>query len=408
MTVPLMSDEMSFFFKEALRASLPDFSDLPWDRPLEEWGGICPRVAEVPRGLSRHQVEFVNYAGRLYALKQLPPAGASGEYQALQRLQSARMPSVEAVGHVQITNPIAPRSILITRYLEHSIPFRSLFMGSGLQKYRANLLDALAGLLVQLHLAGVFWGDCSLSNSLFRRDAGMLQAYLVDAETVEFYPDRFPPELRHHEMEIMEMNINGEINDLAAANRLSPQIPTHDTGATIRLRYQRLWEECTREDIINPGERYRIQERINALNHLGFSVGNVELLPTQSGTQLRLRVIVSDRNFHRDQILALTGLTVEEKQAQKMMNEIQELKATLSEAHKRITPVSVAAYHWLQHIYQPTIEQLQPYERKDMDASEMYCQLLEHKWYLSERAKRDVGHQAAIEDYIKNIIEKTA
>lgn len=54
-------------------------------------------------------------------------------------------------------------------------------MSSSLERYRDHLLDAISGLLVQLHLAGTFWGDCSLSNTLFRRDAGALQAYLVDA-----------------------------------------------------------------------------------------------------------------------------------------------------------------------------------------------------------------------------------
>ena len=42
--------------------------------------------------------------------------------------------------------------------------------------------NAFAGLLVELHLAGLYWGDCSLSNILWRRDAGAMMAYLVDAE----------------------------------------------------------------------------------------------------------------------------------------------------------------------------------------------------------------------------------
>ena len=48
--------------------------------------------------------------------------------------------------------------------------------------------SALVVLLVRLHLAGFFWGDCSLSNALFRRDAGALQAYVIDVETSERYP----------------------------------------------------------------------------------------------------------------------------------------------------------------------------------------------------------------------------
>ncbi len=65
----------------------------------------------------------------------------------------------------------------------------------------------------------------------------------------------------------MEENINGELVDLESANLLSENVssvPLLDTGAYIRLRYQNLWEQITHEDVIEPGEHYRIQERIRA------------------------------------------------------------------------------------------------------------------------------------------------
>ena len=91
-------------------------------------------------------------------------------------------------------------NVLITRFLDRSLPYRSLFMRSSLVRYRDHLLDAMAGLMVQLHLNGVYWGDCSLSNTLFRRDAGTLQAYLVDAETSEVYSGYVSPTLRFHDL----------------------------------------------------------------------------------------------------------------------------------------------------------------------------------------------------------------
>jgi hypothetical protein len=36
-----------------------------------------------------------------------------------------------------------------------------------------------------------------------------------------------------------------------------------------------------------------------------------------------------------------------------------------------------------------------------IEVSELYCQVLEHKWFLSEREKKDVGLQRAIEDYME-------
>jgi len=389
----------------SIRAGYPDFLDLPWELPLLEWEGNCTRLEQAPRGLSRHPVVFVNYGGVLYALKELPVSLAEREYDLLNKIEELRLPAVSPVGHVLAQNPRGQVSVLITRFLDRSLPYRSLFMSSSLQRYRDHLLDAIAGLLVQLHLAGVYWGDCSLSNTLFRRDAGALQAYLVDAETAELHPDRFSPANRYQDLIIMEENVGGELADLSSSGQLFGGlrgVPVSDTGAYIRQRYHMLWEEITHEDIINPGENYRIQERIRALNTLGFSVGEVGLMGTESGNQLRLRVVVTDRNFHRDQLQGLTGLDAEEKQAQTMMNEIQQLKATLSQSNNRSTPLSVAAYHWLENIYLPTLDRLQAVMDENTDRAELYCQVLEHKWYLSEEAHRDVGHQAAAQDYLKH------
>ena len=384
-----------------LRPGHPDFLDLPWGLPLSAWPGNCPRLEEVARGLSRHPVLFVNYDGALYALKELPVGVAEKEYGLLLRMQEEGLPCVTPVGHARTATPQGKASVLITRYLDRSLPYRSLFMSSALLRYREHLLDAMAGLMVQLHLAGVFWGDCSLSNTLFRRDAGALRAYLVDAETSEVHLGRLPPTLRSLDLEIMEENVDGDLADLDHAALLAEGVPLSDTGAYIRLRYQNLLEEITCEEVIYPNEHYRIQERIRALNTLGFSVGEVRLEEGENGNQLRLSVVVTDRNFHRHQLVGLTGIEAEEMQARKMMNEIMELKATLSQQNNRSEPLSVAAYHWLEEIYRPTLQLLKPIISPKTDQAELYCQVLEHKWYLSERAQRDVGHPAAALDFLQ-------
>lgn len=383
-----------------LRPGHPDFLDLPWDLSLAEWEEVCPSLEEVPRGLSRHPVVFVNYEGCLYALKEMPAGAAENEYNLLSAIEALHLPAVAPVGHASRETAQGKSSVLITRYLDRSLPFRMLFMQGGLERYRPHLLDAMANLLVQLHLLGIFWGDCSLSNTLFRKDAGALQAYLVDAESAEIHVEPLSPRLRYHDLEIMEENIDGEILDLLATNILGEGLPSAGIGASIRIRYQNLWEEITRRIILHAEERYRIQERIRALNALGFSIGEVIISPSNQGDHLQLRVVVTDRNFHRDQLFSLTGIEAEERQARQMMNEILELQATLSQSNNRSTPLSAAAYHWLINIYQPTLDILKPIITNEIDPAELYCQVLEHKWYLSERASRDVGHQLAAEDFL--------
>jgi hypothetical protein len=386
-----------------IRPGYPDFQDLPWEQPLPDWVKFCNRLEELPRGLSRHPVVFVNYTGNLYAIKELPVGVAKHEYDVLEKMEDLWLPAVTPVGHVSLQTPERETSLVLTQYLEHALPYRMLFMQTGLNRYRDHLLGAMAGLLVQLHLAGIFWGDCSLSNTLFRRDAGTLQAYLVDAETAEEHPARLAPMLRYHDLEVMEENLIAEFTTLAAIEQLPTGFHTSDTGTSVRLRYRDLWDEITREEIISPDEGYHIQERIRALNNLGFSVRDFEMQPADNGSKLRFRVFVTDRNFHRDQLLSLTGLEAEEMQARQMMNEIQEIKATLSQHNNRTMFLSTAAFHWLENVYQPVAERLKPLVDENNSLAELYCQVLEHKWFLSERYQHDVGHQTAVEDYLRNI-----
>jgi len=398
-----MSSDHKLF---TIRPGYPDFQDLPWEMPLINWEKCCPRLEELPRGISRHPVVFVNYENNLYAIKELPVDKAQREYDVLCKMEELWLPSVTPVGYANILISDRGTSLLITQYLEQSLPYRMLFMQSSMNRYRDHLLGAMAGLLVQLHLAGIFWGDCSLSNTLFRRDAGTLEAYLVDAETTEVHPARLEPMLRFHDLEIMEENLVTDLANLAESEQLPPNFPIIDTGNTIRQRYRDLWEEITRIEVISVNEGYRIQERIRALNNLGFSIRDVEMLPVENGNQLRFKVYVTDRNFYRDQLLSLTGLEAEEMQARQMVNEISEIKATLSQQNNRPMFLSTAAYYWVENIYHPITSQLGHLAGEKNSLAELYCQVLEHKWFLSERAQHDVGHQVAVEDYLRNFDEQ--
>ena len=106
-------------------------------------------------------------------------------------------------------------SALITRHLRFSLPYRAMFERRCGPSTLNRLLDALAVLLVRLHLSGFSWGDCSLSNTLFRRDAGAFAAYLVDAETGRA-PSHAREGQREYDIEVARVNISGEMLDLEA------------------------------------------------------------------------------------------------------------------------------------------------------------------------------------------------
>lgn len=389
-----------------IRPGYPDFLELPWHLPLDQWQAHQAPVEEIPIGISRHPVIFVRQNDQLYALKELPDALAEQEYQLLRRLQELDLPAVTPVGHVSLQRSESEKtSVLITRYLDYSVPYRLLFVHPDLDSYREHLLDAMASLLVQLHFSGIFWGDCSLSNALFRQDAGWLQAYLVDAETSESH-ETLSDGMRSHELDLMEENISGTLADLAAAGELPLDFPIFETGASIRERYERLWHEINYSEKIGTDQKYRIQDRIRKLNELGFSVDEVLLRPVDGGNHLQFRVMVTDRHFHKNLLQNLTGLDAEELQARRLINEIQEIRAGLSQQQNRSTPLSVAATQWFSETYKPLSQRLESAEKATYNSLELYCLMLEHKWYLSEAASQDVGHQKALEDFITEVLPK--
>ena len=381
-----------------LRPGHPDFLDLPWNEYLGNWEGKTKRLTQVERGTSRHEVVFVNYSRNLYAIKELPPGLAEHEYEQLRELEELEIPSVKAVGFVQL--PELNTSAVITEFLRGSLPYSTLFSRSGIKQYQQSLQDALAGLLVQIHLAGVFWGDCSLANTLFRQDAGMLQAYLVDAETMEIN-ETISPTLRAHDLQILEENVAGGLMDLDAGGMLPSFVSYVDAIQAINQRYHQLWDEITRVETFKANENYRIRQRIEKLNELGFSVGEVKLAHSESGDHLNLKVFVTDRHYHNKKLFSLTGLEAEEHQAQQMVNEINQMRAQLTLSNGEEIPATVAAFHWLEKLFYPIREKLLPYVSDNINIIELYCQVLDHKWYLSEEANDDVGHAAAVEDYIK-------
>lgn len=384
----------------------PDFSVLPWELAFSDWSQVEHRVEEIQHGVSRHPVVFVNFNGSLYVIKELPVDIARREFEVLFQMRDKGVPCVKPAGFAELKRNSRTYSILFTHYLPASVPFRSLFIGNISERFQESLLDAISGLLVQLHSNGFYWGDCSLSNILFRRDAGALQAYLVDAETSEYHIPILPPMLRYHDLEIMQENIQGELTDLQAGDHLATSYLTQETGPNIQLRYRKLWEEITREDVFRQDELYRVQERIRALNALGFSVKDISLSNQDGGNTLKLRIFVSDRNFHRNQLIQMTGLYAEERQAQQIINEINEIRANMIRTGNPDITMEAVAYDWLEHVYKPVVEQLKPiltktdHSRFSDDPVELYCQILEHKWYLSERVAHDVGHQAAADDFI--------
>lgn len=384
-----------------LRAPTPTLIGLPWERPLGEWPAGELSFRELPVGPSRHLVRFLLADGRTYALKEEPLAVARHEYEILRALEEADLPTVVAVGVAEV--PARGTAILVTEFLLHSLQYRRLLMRfpAGRNPQRDRLLDAMATLLVDLHRAGVYWGDCSLANTLFRRDGDKVQAFLVDAETSETHPGLSDGQ-RAYDLDVLVENVGFGLADLAAFQGRHDLVDDAiDAAESVRTRYRALWDELHAIEELTPDDRFAVASRIRRLNDLGFAVDEILLEPGGGEGRLRLRVAVTNRQFHSRELQRRTGLVALEGQAKLLLNDLREYQAWLEFEDERSLDEREAGDRWIHQVLEPTLRSIIPVIGPARDPLQAYCDLLENKWLMSERAGRDIGLVAALESYLE-------
>jgi hypothetical protein len=259
----------------------------------------------------------------------------------------------------------------------------------------------MASLLVELHRAGVYWGDCSLANTLFRRDGDKIQAYLVDAETSEIHPSLSDGQ-RAYDLEILVENVGFGLADLGAMQGRADAFEDAVAAAeTVRQRYTAVWEELTLEPELSPYDRHAMRARIRRLNDLGFAIDEISLEPTSPGGEaVRLRVAVANRRFHARELQRLTGLVALEGQARLLLNDLREHQAWLEHSEGAPVTPARAAERWLDDVLEPSLDVLVPAIGPGRDPIQAYCDVLELKWLLSEQQGSDVGLDAALAAYL--------
>ncbi len=382
----------------------PDLLELPWTIPLEQWES--PRLVRMARGNSRHVVRFVGDGERVYALKEMDPALTEHEYSALRRMAIERLPVVEAVGLVSGRETEAGEpldAVLVTRYLDFSLPYRYLFGVEGGAALGRRLLDAAVVLLVRLHLDGWWWGDCSLNNLLFRRDAGALTAYLVDAETAEHRDAPLPDRFRETELDLARENLLGGVLDLQARGRALDIDPVF-AADTLQERYEALWQELTGVEETGEEDRHRIDQRIRRLNDLGFDVGELIVEREAGADRLRVTPALVEEGHHSRELRRLTGLEVQENQARRLLNDIAAFGAHLARVQGQAVPQAVVAARWIAEVYEPTVDMIPPELRGRLEPAELFHQLLDHRYFLSEAAGQEVDNQTALRSYLASVL----
>ena len=374
---------------------------LPWHAPLAEWP--THHLVALPRGISRHVVRFIRVGDEVYAAKEVLEASAVHEYRMLTDLHRLDTPAVEPTGVVTGRvdadgQPLDP--ILLTRHLQFSLPYRSLFSTGVRRETVSRLLDAMVVLLARLHLIGFLWGDVSLSNILFRRDAGEFAAYLVDAETAELH-ERLSDGQRLHDLDIAVTNLFGEFSDLQAGQLLDESLDPLALVRQIETRYSALWGELTGLEEFAGDDLSRIESRVRRLNSLGFDVAELDIRTVPDGSRITIQPKVVDAGHHSRRLMRLTGLDTEEHQARRLLNDLDTYRARTNQSH---VEESVVAHQWLTRSFEPVVIAIPPELAGKREPAQIFHEVLDYRWYQSQREWREVPLTEAVQGYIRDVL----
>ncbi|KFF31788.1 DUF4032 domain-containing protein [Bifidobacterium bombi] len=384
-------------------SSNPKMFTLPWELPLAQWPKDL--LANLPRGISRHVVRFVHVGDEIYAMKEITSQIAAREYELLRRLQKLELPTVRPIAvvtgrHTKEGEPL--ESMLVTKQLKFSLPYRALFARNLRTDTAERLIDALAVLMVRLHLAGFYWGDVSLSNVLFLRDADAFSAFLVDAETGALHTTLSVGQ-REYDMDLAHTNIIGELMDLSSGKLLPDSVDEVEVGNRLLERYHSLWSALTDEEDFSPDEMWKIEKRVNKLNNLGFDVDELEVNTAPDGKHVLVSPRVVDAGYASRKLLRLTGLDVQENQARRLLNDLDAYRAS---TWRDGEDLEIVATDWMRECFEPTVRMIPSQYRSQIEPAQFFHEVLEHRQQMSEQCGHDIPTALAATNYIKKELPK--
>ena len=391
---------------KGLGEEIATLAQLPWDKPLEEWPE--DEVLTQMRGISRHIVRLIRsnpqkINSEIFAIKETNSEFANREYSLLRELNQRSAPCVEPVavieGRLDKDGNELPAA-LVTKYLPYSLPYRVVLSGSVTPSEVLNMANALALLLVRMHLLGFWWGDCSLSNTLFRRDADEFAAYLVDAETGEFQKSLSNGQ-REHDLELALVNVAGELDDLASAGVLQADMDPVRASEGVIKRYRRLWAMLKEPQILDAADRQAVERAMRSLQDLGFAVEEVEVTTQGDKGVLKFQPRLVAARYHANRLEELMGLRTEELQAKRLLASYDRYKAR---EFPPSTPHAIAVKQWLSDVFRRVVNQVPDDLKGRVEPAQLFHEVLENRWYLGEKLGRDVGLDFATQDYIEKVL----
>src|SRR5690606_1043515 len=149
------------------------------------------------------------------------------------------------------------------------------------------------------------------------------------------------------------------------------------------------------------GERWRVAARIDRLNELGYDVGELSITTDIDGTRIHIQPKVVDAGHHHRRLMRLTGLDVQENQARRMLNDLDAFRAATD---RQGDDEEFDAHDWLAQVFEPTVRAIPRELRGKLEPAEIFHEVLEHRWFISEQQQRDVPLPEAVQSYVENVL----
>jgi hypothetical protein len=127
----------------------------------------------------------------------------------------------------------------------------------------------------------------------------------------------------------------------------------------------------------------------------------MDIVTEPGGSRVHLQPRVVEAGHHSRELRTFTGLDVEEAQARRMLNDIARYSANIGLGNDKREE---AASRWLAEIYEPLVAMVPRELRGRLEPAEIFHEVLVHRWFLSERAGREVDIFDTARDYIANVL----
>ena len=193
--------------------------------------------------------------------------------------------------------------------------------------------------------------------------------------------------------------------DLSASGAVQRPIDGFAIIEHLRSRYEALWRELTDLEEFGADEMWRIERRVERLNDLGFDVDELDIVTDLGGDTIRIQPKVVDLGHHTRELRDLTGMTVEDNQARRILNDIASFAAHYDLGRE---DRHVVASRWMHEIFEPIMAMIPPDATGKLEPAEIFHEILEHRWYLSEQAGYEVNIHATARDYIDRVPHRQA